>query len=211
MRNELGLVPFADAVRILHQPPARMPVAVLADGALPAWQRLKFDELLAQQLSMRLAYRARRAFAAPVLKGNGQLTRALLQALPFELTRAQARVMGEISHDLAQSHPMPPVAGRRGQRQDRGGGLGGPDRHRGRLAGGTDGADRNPRRAASPQAGRLADHRLASGGLAVGQPEKKDKQAAIEAMASGEARLAIGTHALFQDGVSFCPTGLVLI
>ena len=212
MRNELGLVPFADAVRILHQPPARMPVSMLADGALPAWQRLKFDELLAQQLSMRLAYRARRAFAAPVLKGNGQLTRALLQALPFELTRAQARVMGEISHDLAQSHPM----------------------HR--LLQGDVGSGKTVVAAlaaliaieASWQAALMAPteilaeqhHRKLAGWLAPlgikvvwlsGSLKKKDKQAAIEAMASGEAQLAIGTHALFQDGVSFARLGLVLI
>ena len=212
MRHELGLVPFADAVRILHQPPARMPVSMLADGALPAWQRLKFDELLAQQLSMRLAYRARRAFAAPVLKGNGQLTRALLQALPFELTRAQARVMGEISHDLAQSHPM----------------------HR--LLQGDVGSGKTVVAAlaaliaieASWQAALMAPteilaeqhHRKLAGWLAPlgikvvwlsGSLKKKDKQAAIEAMASGEAQLAIGTHALFQDGVSFARLGLVLI
>ncbi|MCG9040740.1 ATP-dependent DNA helicase RecG [Laribacter hongkongensis] len=212
MRHELGLVPFADAVRILHQPPARMPVAVLADGALPAWQRLKFDELLAQQLSMRLAYRARRAFAAPVLKGNGQLTRALLQALPFELTRAQARVMGEISHDLAQSHPM-----HRLLQGDVGSGKTVVAALAALIAieAGWQAALMAPTEILAEQHHRKLAGWLAPLGIKVvwlsGSLKKKDKQAAIEAMASGEAQLAIGTHALFQDGVSFARLGLVLI
>src|SRR5437899_10734030 len=71
---------------------------------------MKFDELLAQQLSMRKHYRERKARRAPVLEAPVEkprrLTFALIGRLPFQLTRAQRRTWGEIEHDLAQTHPM---------------------------------------------------------------------------------------------------------
>ena len=86
-------------MRLLHAPP---PGADLA----PAWRRVKFDELLAQQLSMRLHYRKRRSRSAPSLPPNGPLLRRFLGKLPFRLTRAQQRAMAEMRRDLAQPHPM---------------------------------------------------------------------------------------------------------
>ncbi|MEO8142698.1 MAG: ATP-dependent DNA helicase RecG, partial [Betaproteobacteria bacterium] len=71
-----------------------------------AWRRVKFDELLAQQLSMRIAYRARRAREALPLPSTGPLLKRFLGKLPFRLTRAQRRAMAEILGDLAQPHPM---------------------------------------------------------------------------------------------------------
>ncbi len=84
----------------LRHPPAGSEVAVLQSPQFPPWQRIYFDELLAQQLSMRLAYRARQRKSAPILQGNGRLTSALLQQLPFALTAAQQRVWQEIQQDL---------------------------------------------------------------------------------------------------------------
>jgi len=100
---------FGDAVRFLHAPPPRL--TALTQKALdarthPAWTRLKFDELVAQQLSMKLHRRARAERRAPILTGSGTLTAALLARVPFELTRAQKRVTREIAHDLRRSTPM---------------------------------------------------------------------------------------------------------
>jgi ATP-dependent DNA helicase RecG len=99
MRRQYGLAEFRQSVELLHRPRPGV------DNAA-AWRRMKFDELLAQQISMKLAYRARRARRAPALPGNGPLANAFLKRLPFRLTRAQARVMNEVSADLRESHPM---------------------------------------------------------------------------------------------------------
>ena len=99
LREKHQLPGFEESVRLLHRPVPGV------DNAA-AWRRMKFDELLAQQLSMRFAYRARRARRAPVLPGNGPLVNAFLKRLPFRLTRAQARVLNEVTADLRESHPM---------------------------------------------------------------------------------------------------------
>ena len=101
-----GLPLFAEAVRLLHSPPPNVPEMGLQERTHPAWQRIKFDELLAQQLSLRRAYLGRRKKGAPLLAPSGGLARLLLASLPFELTAAQQRVIGEIKDDLAQDLPM---------------------------------------------------------------------------------------------------------
>ena len=101
-----GLPLFAGAVRLLHSPPPDVPEMALQERTHPAWRRIKFDELLAQQLSLRRAYLGRRKKGAPVLAPSGHLARQILSSLPFELTAAQKRVIGEIKGDLAQAFPM---------------------------------------------------------------------------------------------------------
>jgi ATP-dependent DNA helicase RecG len=79
----------------------------LLDHSDPAWQRLKFEELLAQQLSQHEARAQRASLRAPPLPAvHGGLHDRLLQALPFRLATAQRRVSGEIAADLAQPRPM---------------------------------------------------------------------------------------------------------
>jgi len=101
-----GLPSFADAVTLLHAPPSTVAESTLQDRSHPAWRRIKFDELLAQQLSLRRAYLARRQQQAPALPVTGKLVRRLEGSLPFNLTAAQRRVAAEIAGDLAQSSPM---------------------------------------------------------------------------------------------------------
>ena len=74
--------------------------------AHPAWDRMKFDELLAQQLSLKRAQRARREKGAPPLRAVGQLSEGFLAGLPFALTGAQQRVVEEIRADLRAGYPM---------------------------------------------------------------------------------------------------------
>src|SRR5947207_3654652 len=100
---------FAEAVRFLHAPPPGL--SRLAQNALdarthPAWTRLKFDELLAQQLSLKAHRKARAARRAPVLTGTGKLTHELLARVPFKLTAAQERVWSELRRDLNRATPM---------------------------------------------------------------------------------------------------------
>lgn len=97
---------FKQSILVLHYPSPDIPVELLQARTHPAWQRIKFDELLAQQLSMRLHYRQRRSQTAPELLQKKTLQIALKTQLAFNLTAAQENVMTEISHDLASSHPM---------------------------------------------------------------------------------------------------------
>ena len=96
-------------MHFLHAPPPRL--NELTQHALdarthPAWTRLKFDELLAQQLSLKAHRQARSLRRAPVLTGTGVLTQQLLERVPFKLTRAQEHVWREIAHDLKRASPM---------------------------------------------------------------------------------------------------------
>ena len=104
--QRLKLPDFAESVKLLHNPPSSINENELSERAHPAWLRIKFDELLAQQLSMRVHHRQRHERTAPRLIAHERYTRQLLQALPFQLTRAQQKTWREISHDLAQAHPM---------------------------------------------------------------------------------------------------------
>ena len=104
--TQYRLQSFKDSIIFLHQPPPDVAAALLQERTHPAWRRIKFDELLAQQLSMRLHYRQRRSGSAPVLPAKNKLTEALLELLPFELTDGQKKAFSEISRDLAVAHPM---------------------------------------------------------------------------------------------------------
>src|SRR6266404_5498591 len=97
---------FAQAIAYLHDPPTDASQQALDERMHPAWTRLKFDELLAQQLSLKVHRRARSKRKAPRMSGNATLTNALRKRLSFTLTRAQQRVIAEIRRDLARSEPM---------------------------------------------------------------------------------------------------------
>ena len=105
-RRRHALAGIAESIRVLHRPAPDASAEELAGRTGEAWRRVKFDELLAQQLSMRIAYRARRRRNAIALPANGPLLKRFLGKLPFRLTRAQSRAMAEILRDLAQQHPM---------------------------------------------------------------------------------------------------------
>jgi ATP-dependent DNA helicase RecG len=95
------------ALSFLHYPAKEVTLAQLEDRTHPAWQRLKTEELLAQQLSQRASRQERDALVAPKLQAQpGGLHEQLLAALPFALTQAQRRVGEEIAHDLALPRPM---------------------------------------------------------------------------------------------------------
>jgi ATP-dependent DNA helicase RecG len=212
IRQRYALEPFGESVRLLHLPPAGADLGALAERTHPAWQRMKFDELLAQQLSLRLAYRARRGRAAPALASGGPLLRRFLSKLPFRLTRAQARVMGEVLHDLAEPHPM-----QRLLQGDVGSGktiiaaiacLAAADA--GRQA-----AVMAPTELLGEQHWRKFSEWLAPLGVSVawlhGGQSAKQKRATQDAVAAGEVAIVVGTHALFQRGVAFARLGLAVV
>src|SRR3712207_7688752 len=97
---------FKPSVKLLHSPPVDVDEYALMEKSHPAWTRMKFDELLAQQLSLKRAQRARRDKGAPTLRAVGELSEGFLRALPFSLTNAQQRVVKEIRADLYEGYPM---------------------------------------------------------------------------------------------------------
>lgn len=103
--QSLGVPPAIEALRCLHQPDPIVDAAALEDGSHPARRRLAFDELLAQQLSLRRAREARSQLTALALGSDG-LVDQLLARLPFALTSAQQRAWAQIQADLARPEPM---------------------------------------------------------------------------------------------------------
>jgi ATP-dependent DNA helicase RecG len=210
--QRLRLAGFADSIRLLHNPSPDISAESLEQRSRAAWRRIKFDELLAQQLSMRVHHRERGKRSAPRLAAQHRLTARLIRDLPFALTRAQQRTFAEISNDLAQPHPMQ------------------------RLLLGDVGSGKTIVAALAAlqaiengyQAALLAPTEILAeqhylklrgwlGPLGIepvwlsGSLKKKDKLAAAGRIASGQTLLAIGTHALFQQQVEFHRLGLAIV
>jgi ATP-dependent DNA helicase RecG len=208
-----GLPPLRDALAFLHHPPPRMSMAGLQDHAHPAWQRLKFEELLAQQLSQLAARRERARLQAPLLKGGqGGLHERLLAALPFALTRAQHRVGTEIAADLAAARPM-----HRLLQGDVGSGKTVVAALAATVAidSGWQCALMAPTEILAEQHFRKLVQWLAPLGIRIawltGSRKGKARQQMVDAAASGEAALVVGTHAVIQADVRFARLGLAII
>ncbi|HEY6967150.1 MAG TPA: ATP-dependent DNA helicase RecG [Burkholderiales bacterium] len=212
MRERYGLAPLAPSVHALHHPQPDADTAALEARASPAWRRVKFDELLAQQLSMRMAYRARRTRAAMPLPSSGPLLRRFLGKLPFRLTRAQSRAMAEILKDLAQPHPM-----QRLLQGDVGSGktvvaaigcLAAVDA-------GAQAAVMAPTELLAEQHLRKFTEWLAPLGVPIawlhGGLGTAGKNAVAKQLRAGAPVIAIGTHALFQKKVGFARLALAVV
>jgi ATP-dependent DNA helicase RecG len=212
LRASLDLWPFEPAVRLLHNPPPDVDAYALEEHSHPAWTRMKFDELLAQQLSLKRAQTARRAKGACALPAVGTLSASLLQALPFRLTAAQQRVLAEIRGDLRQSFPMQRLLQ---------GDVGSGKTVVAALAA-AQAIDSGFQAVLMAPTEILAEqhfHKIASWmeplGVQVawltGSLKKKEKSNAQTLIESGDAQLVIGTHAVIQEGVTFSRLGLVIV
>ena len=210
--RQLGLPHLAESLHLLHAPPPSYTIQQLSDGALPAWQRLKFDELLAQQLSMRLARQKRMSGQTKAIVGDGRFQQMLLQALPFQLTGAQQRVLQEIRGDMAQTYPM-----HRLLQGDVGSGKTIVAALSALVAieAGFQVAVMAPTEILAEQHLLKFEQWFAPLGLSVvwlsGSQRKKAKEQVKEALLSGATQIAVGTHALFQDDVQFQNLGLVIV
>jgi ATP-dependent DNA helicase RecG len=208
-----GLPTLRDVLLFLHHPPASARLGMLEDRSHPAWQRLKYEELLAQQLSQMQSRRERARLQAPQLRRrDGGLHDRLLASLPWGLTAAQQRVGQEIAADLAADQPM----------------------HR--LLQGDVGAGKTVvaalAAAAAMDAGWqcalmapteiLAEQHfskliqwLEPLGVTVawltGSRKGKARQRMLDLVASGEAGLIVGTHAVIQDDVLYARLGLAVV
>ena len=106
IRKQHQLGSLIDAINYVHRPPVDADLFKLAAGEHPMQQRLAFEELLAHHLSLRQRRKALAKFKAPQISPHSSLYQQMLAALPFELTTAQQRVIGEISADCEKALPM---------------------------------------------------------------------------------------------------------
>lgn len=209
---QLNFTDLPSALRYVHRPPPSADIQALEAGVHPSQQRLAFEEMLAHHLSLRrVRLRAKHLQAEP-LAGDSQLLAAFYAALPFTLTAAQRRVVTQLLHDLAQSHPMM------------------------RLVQGDVGSGKTVVAAAAAiqavQCGcqvavmapteLLAEQHFSNfqgwfQGLDIkvgwlsGKVKGKARRQVLEDLAAGDVQVAIGTHALFQEEVAFARLGLVII
>jgi ATP-dependent DNA helicase RecG len=212
-RSELEALPsLAEALHTVHEPPADAALELFDARRHPAQRRLAFEELLAHHLSLRRLRLSIQAEAAPPLLGDGELRRRLRSLLPFALTAAQERVIAEVERDLARPTPML------------------------RLVQGDVGSGKTVLAALATllavEAGYqcalmaptelLADQHLATfhswlDPLDVrvaslsGRQGARERRIALGDVELGNASVVVGTHALFQEGVSFRALGLVIV
>jgi ATP-dependent DNA helicase RecG len=209
---ELRLGGFSEAVRYLHNPPPDANQQALQERIHPAWTRIKFDELLAQQLSMRISHQRRRRLGAPELPARGTLTRKLLDSLPFKLTHAQNRTLAELRADLAQSHPM-----QRLLQGDVGSGktIVAAAAALQAIENGWQAAVMAPTEILAEQNYAKFSDWLTPLGIEIawlaGAQSKRTRAEALERIASGAAMVAVGTHALIQEAVEFHKLGLAIV
>jgi len=223
--SQNGLQPsfsLHQALTFLHHPTPDVALATLEDHSHPAWQRLKAEELLAQQLSQQQSRRERDRLRAPVLcptraaDGALPLHEQLMAVLPFDLTAAQRRVGEEIAADLARPVPM-----HRLLQGDVGSGKTVVSALAACLA-----MDAGWQCALMAPTEILAEQHFAKmiGWLEpllaargrrvawlVGGQKKKERTAMLALVASGEAALVVGTHAVIQEQVQFKNLALAII
>ncbi len=212
LREQLKLVPFEPSIRLLHNPPPDVDEHALAERTHPAWIRMKFDELLAQQLSMKRAQLARRQQGAPVLEKPGALTDALLRTLPFKLTGAQQRVLEEVRADIRQPYPMQRLLqGDVGSGKTVVAALAAAQA----IDNGYQATLMAPTEILAEQHFRKIASWLEPLGVNVawltGSLKKREKDDARARIESGVANLVVGTHALIQHDVEFAKLGLVIV
>lgn len=210
--QELQLPTLTEALTLVHQPPPHTPVELLAEGKHPAVLRLSFEELLAHHLSLRRLRARVQTEQAPPVAGKGELMQRLLARLPFQLTRAQQRVLGEILHDLQQSHPMQRLV-----QGDVGSGktIVAACAGLGVVESGLQVAVMAPTELLADQHLRNFSGWLEPLGLTVvglsGKLNSRARQDVLEKIGSGRADIIVGTQALFQEGMEFADLGLIVV
>jgi ATP-dependent DNA helicase RecG len=209
---EYHFMSFEEAVRMLHFPPVDVDLDQFSERRHPAWTRIKFDELLAQQLSLQRARLARRDKRAPRLPERNTLVPAFLASLPFRLTGAQQRVWAEISGDLSAPYPMQRLLQ---------GDVGSGKTVVAALAAlraienGRQAALMAPTEILAEQHFAKISEWLESLGVETvwltGSIKKAAREKSVAAIETGRAQLVIGTHALIQVSVTFKNLGLAIV
>ncbi|MCR4332376.1 MAG: ATP-dependent DNA helicase RecG [Sulfuricaulis sp.] len=210
--QELRLPTLTEALALVHQPPPHTPVELLAQGKHPAVLRLAFEELLAHHLSLKRLRARVQTESAPAMSGAGKLMPQLLARLPFQLTRAQQRVLDEILTDLRNAHPMQRLV-----QGDVGSGktVVAACASLAAIESGLQVAVMAPTELLADQHLRNFSAWLEPLGVSVvglsGKLNGRARQGALEKIGSGQAAIAVGTQALFQEDVEFADLGLIIV
>ncbi len=211
LRGNLQVPSLANALAYIHRPPVGADVAALVERRHPAQQRLALEELLAHNLSMQQLHRQQRKYPAPALTLVPDLESTFTQRLPFNLTRAQDRVIAEIHRDLAQTHPMQRLV-----QGDVGSGktvVAAMAALRA-MGNGYQAAIMAPTELLAEQHLRSFRDWLEPMGIEPvwlsSKVTGKARKSALDAI-ENDAPLVIGTHALMQEGVRFGRLGLVIV
>jgi len=212
IRAKLQLPALADAIRYLHRPPADAAVGELATGRHPCQLRLAFEELLAHYLSLRSLRALAETEPARPLDAGREAVRAFVTGLPFRLTDAQQRVADELLADMARPHPMMRlIQGDVGSGKTVVAAIACIDA----IANGVQAAIMAPTELLAEQHWKSFSTWFAPLGinavLLSGSQRAAARRGALAAIADGSAQLVVGTHALFQEGVSFHDLSLVVI
>ncbi|MFO1090016.1 MAG: ATP-dependent DNA helicase RecG [Hyphomicrobiales bacterium] len=203
-----GFPPLIDALKALHDPKTPSDLAPQA----PARLRLAYDELLANQLALALLRRQMRLSGGRAVKGDGRLRRAILDALPYSLTGSQVQALADISADLERPQKMIRLLQ---------GDVGSGKTVVALLAlaqcveAGAQGALMAPTDILARQHFRTLEPLAARAGIRIDLVTGREKGAArevvLERLRSGETQIAVGTHAMFQEGVAFHDLALAVI
>jgi ATP-dependent DNA helicase RecG len=199
---------FSESLRAAHMPAA--PDAV--DPAHPARQRLAYDELLSNQLALAMVRRHMKRSSGRALKGDGALRSKVIAALPYRMTKAQEQANVEIAADMASTQRMIRLL-----QGDVGAGKTVVAIMALAIAveAGTQGALMVPTEILARQhmasIGKIATQVGLRVGLLTGREKGKARDDVLNALQTGDVDILIGTHALFQEGVSFKDLGLVVI
>lgn len=212
MLADLDLPSLREALEYVHRPPPDASLELLSSGRHPAQRRLAFEELLAHQLSLRLLRKEVQRDPGWPLEPQVQLLQKFQAALPFKLTGAQTRAWQEVERDLRNPSPMLRLVQ---------GDVGSGKTVVAALAAvraveaGFQAAVMAPTELLAEQHARnfaawLAplDLELA---LLTGKRSGPARARALADLASGQAQIAIGTHALFQESVEFKRLGLAIV
>jgi len=209
--GKFGLTSLREALLYVHRPPPDARIDQLIQGRHPAQQRLAFEELLAQHMSLKRLRAAVRERRAPKLGGDVKLRKRWLKSLLFQLTGAQQRVIMEISADIAAPRPMLRLV-----QGDVGSGKTAVACAAALAAveAGYQVALMAPTELLAEQHLRNFRHWLEPLGITVewlaGKQQGKARQQAMQRVVGG-APIVIGTHALMQEGVAFARLGLVIV
>ena len=212
LRQRMQLPQLVDAIRYLHEPPVNAEQELMLSGKHPTQRRLAFEELLAHHLSLLQIRQQTRLQGGRALKATGRLSLPFLDSLPFTLTNAQRRVAREVARDM--THPAPMLRLVQGD-------VGSGKTVVAALAAlqavenGAQAAVMAPTEILAEQHYNNFRQWLEPLGLKVawliGKVKGKQRQAALEQIASGEAQIVIGTHALFQEEVRFADLAVVVV
>ncbi|MFP3873013.1 MAG: ATP-dependent DNA helicase RecG [Thiohalophilus sp.] len=207
-----GLPGLRQALLYVHQPPVEADLDELLEAQHPAMQRLIIEDLLAHVLSLRQLRQRSRTHQARVLSTHGERVEQFRAALPFELTGAQQRVVAQINTDLQRGVPMQRLVQ---------GDVGSGKTVVAALAAlaavdaGAQAAIMAPTEILAEQHYRNFNQWLAPLGINVtwlsGKAKQGERRATLAKLLSGEAAIAVGTHALFQEEVVFDDLALVII